>query len=94
MVRVPIMTPVSKLLNICFFPIVTSFILSPLSLIHHIVNKNIMTAIHHQATAVALSPALVETYSRLLVYTEIETLGIKGFICKSLLTPTLFLISF
>ncbi|XP_033644723.1 mediator of RNA polymerase II transcription subunit 23-like [Asterias rubens] len=55
-----------------------------MSLIHHIVNKNIMTAIHHQATAVALSPALVETYSRLLVYTEIETLGIKGFISKVL----------
>jgi hypothetical protein len=30
----------------------------------------------------ALAPALVETYSRLLVYTEIESLGIKGFISK------------
>ncbi len=29
---------------------------------------------------VALAPALVETYSRLLVYMEIESLGIKGFI--------------
>lgn len=28
------------------------------------------------------TPALVETYARLLVYTEIETLGIKGFLCK------------
>ena len=28
---------------------------------------------------VGLSPALVETYSRLLIYTEIESLGIKGF---------------
>lgn len=29
-----------------------------------------------------LAPALVETYSRLLVYTEIESLGIKGFLSK------------
>lgn len=29
-----------------------------------------------------LAPALVETYSRLLVYTEIESLGIKGFITQ------------
>lgn len=29
--------------------------------------------------------ALVETYARLLVYTEIESLGIKGFLCKFLL---------
>lgn len=27
-----------------------------------------------------MAPALVETYSRLLVYTEIESLGIKGFL--------------
>lgn len=27
-----------------------------------------------------MAPALLETYSRLLVYTEIESLGIKGFI--------------
>ena len=32
----------------------------------------------------ALSPALVETYSRLLVYTEIESLGIKGFVSQVL----------
>ena len=31
---------------------------------------------------IALAPALVETYSRLLVYMEIESLGIKGFISK------------
>ncbi|KXJ29495.1 Mediator of RNA polymerase II transcription subunit 23 [Exaiptasia diaphana] len=37
---------------------------------------------------VALAPALVETYSRLLVYMEIESLGIKGFI--SHLLPTVF----
>lgn len=29
-----------------------------------------------------MAPALVETYSRLLVYTEIESLGIKGFLSK------------
>lgn len=29
-----------------------------------------------------MAPALVETYSRLLVYTEIESLGIKGFISE------------
>lgn len=29
-----------------------------------------------------LAPALIETYARLLVYMEIESLGIKGFICK------------
>ena len=29
-----------------------------------------------------MDPALVETYSRLLVYTEIESLGIKGFLSK------------
>lgn len=28
------------------------------------------------------TPALIETYARLLVYTEIESLGIKGFLCK------------
>lgn len=30
-----------------------------------------------------MAPALVETYSRLLVYTEIESLGIKGFLSES-----------
>lgn len=29
-----------------------------------------------------MAPALVETYSRLLVYTEIESLGIKGFLSE------------
>lgn len=32
-----------------------------------------------------MAPALVETYSRLLVYTEIESLGIKGFLSKKIL---------
>ena len=35
------------------------------------------------APDIGLSSALVETYSRLLVYIEIESLGIKGFISKS-----------
>lgn len=32
-----------------------------------------------------MAPALIETYSRLLVYTEIESLGIKGFLSKNTL---------
>lgn len=57
-----------------------------------------MTIIHHIVTHVVkaaqaksnqpLPPALVETYSRLLVYTEIESLGVKGFIHQVL--PTVF----
>lgn len=35
-----------------------------------------------------MAPALVETYSRLLVYTEIESLGIKGFLGTNLLQST------
>lgn len=38
----------------------------------------------HAKSSNALAPALVETYSRLLVYMEIESLGIKGFISESL----------
>lgn len=57
---------------------------SKMSLIHSIVshvaklaqNKSNMTGNCNMA------PALVETYSRLLVYTEIESLGIKGFISE------------
>lgn len=36
--------------------------------------KGIMTNVTN------MDPALIETYSRLLVYTEIESLGIKGFL--------------
>ena len=50
------------------------------SLIHSIGTRVIRLA--SQKSAVALAPALVETYSRLLVYMEIESLGIKGFISK------------
>ncbi|KAK7100374.1 mediator of RNA polymerase II transcription subunit 23-like isoform X2 [Littorina saxatilis] len=55
-----------------------------MSLIHSIVTRVIKLAKTKSATA--LAPALVETYSRLLVYMEIESLGIKGFISQ--LLPT------
>ncbi|KAJ8305857.1 hypothetical protein KUTeg_016402 [Tegillarca granosa] len=57
-----------------------------MSLIHSIVHRVIKQAKAKQT--VALAPALVETYSRLLVYMEIESLGIKGFISQ--LLPTVF----
>lgn len=50
------------------------------SLIHSIATRVIKLA--HAKSSVALAPALVETYSRLLVYMEIESLGIKGFISE------------
>lgn len=49
-----------------------------MSLIHSIVSHVIKSA--QSKGQISLPPALVETYSRLLVYTEIESLGIKGFI--------------
>ena len=33
-------------------------------------------------SGIALAPALIESYARLLVYTEIESIGIKTFISK------------
>lgn len=48
------------------------------SLIHSIVHRVIKQA--KSKATIAQSPALIETYSRLLVYMEIESLGIKGFI--------------
>lgn len=59
---------------------------SKMSLIHSIVTHVIKLA--QAKSNMALAPALVETYSRLLVYTEIESLGIKGFISQ--LLPTVF----
>lgn len=53
-----------------------------MSLIHSIVS-HIMKQAQTKNTMPAstnMAPALVETYSRLLVYTEIESLGIKGFL--------------
>ncbi|KAK3090128.1 hypothetical protein FSP39_009382 [Pinctada imbricata] len=55
-----------------------------MSLIHGIVHRVIRQA--KAKTNIANAPALVETYSRLLVYMEIESLGIKGFISQ--LLPT------
>ena len=51
------------------------------SFIHSIVNRIIKLG--NTPSSFALAPALVETYSRLLVYMEIESLGIKGFISKT-----------
>ena len=51
-----------------------------MSLIHSIAT-HVIKLVQTKST-LALAPALVETYSRLLVYTEIESLGIKGFIGK------------
>ncbi|KAK7906948.1 hypothetical protein WMY93_015560 [Mugilogobius chulae] len=57
-----------------------------MSLIHSIATRVIKLA--QAKSSVALAPALVETYSRLLVYMEIESLGIKGFISQ--LLPNVF----
>ncbi|TRY84462.1 hypothetical protein DNTS_035817 [Danionella cerebrum] len=57
-----------------------------MSLIHSIATRVIKLA--HTKSTQALAPALVETYSRLLVYMEIESLGIKGFISQ--LLPNVF----
>lgn len=51
-----------------------------MSLIHNIVTH--IMKISNNKSSQNLSPALVETYARLLVYLEIESLGIKGFISK------------
>ncbi|XP_063986050.1 mediator of RNA polymerase II transcription subunit 23 [Diachasmimorpha longicaudata] len=59
---------------------------SKMSLIHSIVTHVIKLA--QSKSNMPLAPALVETYSRLLVYTEIESLGIKGFISQ--LLPQVF----
>ncbi|XP_064486798.1 mediator of RNA polymerase II transcription subunit 23-like isoform X1 [Ornithodoros turicata] len=57
-----------------------------MSLIHNVVTHVMKMA--PAKSSISLTPALVETYSRLLVYNEIESLGIKGFI--SHLLPTVF----
>jgi mediator of RNA polymerase II transcription subunit 23 len=54
---------------------------SKMSLIHAIVS-HIAKLAQNKTNNCNMAPALVETYSRLLVYTEIESLGIKGFISK------------
>ncbi|XP_076066358.1 mediator complex subunit 23 [Oratosquilla oratoria] len=57
-----------------------------MSLIHHI-TQHISKQAQHKAS-LALAPALVETYARLLVYTEIESIGIKTFISQ--LCPSVY----
>ncbi|KTG03893.1 hypothetical protein cypCar_00013356 [Cyprinus carpio] len=57
-----------------------------MSLIHSIATRVIKLA--RAKSSLALAPALVETYSRVLVYMEIESLGIKGFISQ--LLPDVF----
>lgn len=64
------------------FSVSHSVCLSASSLIHSIATRVIKLA--QAKSSIALAPALVETYSRLLVYMEIESLGIKGFISESL----------
>jgi mediator of RNA polymerase II transcription subunit 23 len=53
---------------------------SKMSLIHSIGTHVVKLA--QSKSHLPLAPALVETYSRLLVYTEIESLGIKAFISE------------
>jgi len=55
-----------------------------MSLIHNIVTH--IMKVSTKSTTQGLAPALIETYARLLVYMEIESLGIKGFICMEWLT--------
>lgn len=52
-----------------------------MSVIHNIVAHIIKVA--QNKNNQNLSPALIETYARLLVYMEIESLGIKGFVGRS-----------
>ncbi|XP_063877362.1 mediator of RNA polymerase II transcription subunit 23-like [Scylla paramamosain] len=49
-----------------------------MSLVHNI-SQHIQKQAQHKS-GIALAPALIETYARLLVYTEIESIGIKNFI--------------
>ncbi|XP_061399738.1 mediator of RNA polymerase II transcription subunit 23 [Musca vetustissima] len=58
---------------------------SKMSLIHGFVSQMIK---HAQSKTSVPTPALIETYARLLVYTEIESLGIKGFLLQ--LLPAVF----
>lgn len=52
---------------------------SKMSLIHSFVTQMLKQA---QSKGQVPAAALLETYARLLVYTEIESLGIKGFLSK------------
>lgn len=69
--------PNSIIIKYILFMLIYAFF----SLIHNIVTHVMKLA--QAKTTLCLAPALVETYSRLLVYNEIESLGIKGFISES-----------
>ncbi|PIK49215.1 hypothetical protein BSL78_13902 [Apostichopus japonicus] len=58
-----------------------------LSFIHHIATNKI-GQVANRNTTLALSPAMMETYSRLLVYVELESLGIKTLISSETLSWT------
>ncbi|XP_018325242.1 mediator of RNA polymerase II transcription subunit 23 [Agrilus planipennis] len=77
-------TPPTVPLSMAFLDSLT--VHSKMSLIHSIVSHVIKSA--QTKSGLPLAPALVETYARLLVYTEIESLGIKGFISQ--LLPTVY----
>lgn len=82
----PNSSPASSLptvpLSMCILDSLT--VHSKMSLIHSIVSHVAKLAQNKSNVSgnCNMAPALVETYSRLLVYTEIESLGIKGFISK------------
>jgi len=59
---------------------------SKMSLLHHIVTHILKMA--NTKSLICISPGMVETYSRLLVYSELESLGIKGFMSQ--LLPKVF----
>lgn len=65
-----------------------------MSLIHSIVSHMMKQANERSKNSIAtptnMAPALVETYSRLLVYTEIESLGIKGFLSRFIQAENFF----
>ena len=58
-----------------------------MSLTHSIV-QTMCKHVNSKTQNIALAPALVETYCRLLVFSEIESLGIKGLLNQ--LLPLLF----
>lgn len=85
-----LLTYIINFLTFKYLILIKKYFLSFFSLIHSIATRVIKLA--HAKSSVALAPALVETYSRLLVYMEIESLGIKGFISKKVFLPPFHLL--
>lgn len=83
-IKQPISAPPSVPLSMAMLDAMT--VHCKMTIIHHIVTHILKAA--QTKSNLPLAPALVETYSRLLVYTEIESLGVKGFINQVL--PTVF----